>query len=377
MENSNPDNSNISNHSNKCLLIIDSRESHVTKHVDVLSQCNHQVKQINIGDYAVIDPQGRILVAIERKSFDDFGASLKDGRHDNKHNLTAIRLQTGCRIIYIIEGPAFPNPTDCFARISYSNIESSIFHLQVRDNISIIRTKDTLDTAETLVRFMRSMDTLYKSCDGEIICEYEKSIPTELQKCDALSELTARREKTDDEIVREIWACIGGITVETAIDFMRHWSIADIVSGKIELETIIATRMSNGRTINKKAVNGLCDITKLVEIKMLQAVPGISRKTAIHLLTDKSLSRLLSYNKEMSIEIIAPSLGNKPARRLGDKMAEKIMRYFSYKYVPKNDAPKNNNVPPINTLPNIAPNPRANPIGVDDVGILNTILDNI
>jgi Holliday junction resolvasome RuvABC DNA-binding subunit len=64
-----------------------------------------------------------------------------------------------------------------------------------------------------------------------------------------------------------------------------------------------------------------------VEVKLLSTVPGISTASATYVLSTMSLSRLLSYGKEMSIEIIG-----KNSRRIGDKLAEKIITYFTYKH---------------------------------------------
>ena len=145
-------------------LIADTRERNVLRHNNVFAGHSLEVKQISVGDY-VIKAEGtepRFLAVIERKSLEDFAASLKDGRHDNKNKLIDLREKTGCRIIYIIEGPPSPLPTDCFGNIPYRHIESSIFHLIIRDGICVINSVDTLDTARKLVRFCDSMETLLK-----------------------------------------------------------------------------------------------------------------------------------------------------------------------------------------------------------------------
>ena len=66
-----------------CKLIIDTRERNVTRHAKELEEINFEIKQITTADYVVLSPLGNIVALLERKSLDDFAASLKDGRHDN------------------------------------------------------------------------------------------------------------------------------------------------------------------------------------------------------------------------------------------------------------------------------------------------------
>lgn len=329
-------------HTSKCTLVCDTREKLVTRHTDELAGVPIEIKQITTGDYSVITPTGNILAIIERKSLDDYGASLKDGRHDNKEKLIMMREQTGCRIIYIIEGEAFPAPEKTFSRIAYKNIESSIFHLMIKHNISVIRTKDTLSTAQTLARFMRSMDTLYASM-GDLSLErvetQAEATPETAEMpvvvtADATELLTQKHTRGEPEVVREMWSCFRGITVETASEYMRKWSVADIIRGRASRNDIETFRTANGRAISSLALRGLTEIPKTVEIRLLSAIPGVSQSVATVLLEKIRLSQLLSYGKEMSIEIINRDLGkNGKSRRLGDVLAERIVRHFNYKLV--------------------------------------------
>lgn len=323
--------------SSACTLVCDTRERHVTRHNE-LTEVKLARAQMTTGDYSINSPTGQILVIIERKSLDDYGASIKDGRHDNKNKLVDLRAVTGCRIMYIIEGPAFPNQHDTFSRIAYANIESSIFHLMIKDNITVLRTQDTLDTARTLVRFVRSMDSLYKRVGDTMLNDaiplhndtVNNTNANDTTPPDALDLLTARKTASDDEIARRMWSCFPGITVETSSEYMRKWSIADIVRKRVTHVEISALKTSNGRTINSKTANGLISVDKRMEIKLLSVVPGISLAIATTLLEKITLSALLSYGSEMHIEVISRSNGV-AKRRLGEKLAAAITRHFNYK----------------------------------------------
>lgn len=325
-----------------CKLVVDCREKLIIRHEKELEYVNLEIKQITIGDYAVVSPMGSILAIIERKSFADFAASLKDGRANNKSKLIALREQCGCRILYIIEGPAFPGPNDCYGNIPYRYIESSIFHLMIRDQISIIYTKDTLGTAKMLHRFMLSMDTLcdkMEEPDGKL-CESENipiaDIISNISAVDtvdaAVQILTAKHEKSTHDIVREMWSVFPGIATETASDFIKKWTLADIVMDKVSKEDISTHKIGN-KTVNKKVINSLTDINLIIQKKLLCAIPGISVATASSIISSTPLSRLLTYTIDcIAIIGIGKPQKNGTRRKLGVKLAEKIIKYFNYKY---------------------------------------------
>ena len=133
------------------------------------------------GDYAVIasnvgpgsKTSERILASIERKSLSDFAASLKDGRHANFAKMIQLRAEIGCRLLLIVEGPAFPADNTRFSRIPYKNIQSAIFHLMMRDNISVILTRDPAHTAKTLVSFVKSMESLLRKAPSHTWIPYD------------------------------------------------------------------------------------------------------------------------------------------------------------------------------------------------------------
>lgn len=309
-----------------CSLICDTRENMVTRHTE-LNEIEWSRVQITIGDYIVVNGD-KILAVIERKTLDDYGASLKDGRANNKQKMIKLREKTNCRIIYIIEGDAFPGPNDYFGNVPYYYLESSIFHLMMEYNIMTLRTKNSLHTALTLVRFVQSINTIEGGLDGEERMINPNAVLLAEAPVQPLIEIiTKREEKPVGDVVRELWARFPGITVESAIEYMRHWSVQDIIRGNIDSQTIRKLRFTSGRLINKKAADSLCGFSKLVEVKLLSTVPGISTASATYVLSTMSLSRLLSYGKEMSIEIIG-----KNSRRIGDKLAEKIITYFTYKH---------------------------------------------
>jgi hypothetical protein len=341
-------------------LIADTRERNVLRHTTELPPL--RVLQMTVGDYAIMQG-GAVVAIIERKSLEDYAASLKDGRCSNINKLIKLRETTNCRIIYIIEGREFPAPESCWGNIPYKHIESSIFHLVMRDNVCILRSKDSLDTAKLLYRLMASMRTLEaraqvctQGCARPLVENYLYVPPTlrndikigafsssppdpmmtgpsydpavsgcsmaQAQPPDQKHLLTAKVEIHDSDIVRKMWACFPGIGAETASTFMAKYTIADAVLGLVNTDDM---KTACGRRLSTKIANSLSNIQPYVEVKIITCTPGISRKTAVTLST-VPLKTLLSYGVA---GIAMKNIGKKP---LGKAKAERLVKYLTKKF---------------------------------------------
>lgn len=312
-------------------LIIDARERHVLRHPEI-SAIPHVVKQITVGDYALVHGT-RIVAIFERKTYEDYAASFKDGRHTNKAKLIELRQQTGCRIIYIIEGKAFPRPDEYFSNIKYLNIESSIFHLMMRDGIQIWKTASTLDTAQSFVRFFRSMEKLYAGtglesmydgsyAGGAFDCADSAQTADPAAAEDPTAMLTAPVIKSDLDICRMMWAQIKGITVETADEFISRVSIASV------LEKTPPVLLS-AKGVTKRALKGIGSIDWMTCLRVLCCIPGVSAVTAKTLLQAQPVRtghmRALAQS-DMS-QIAQIQLGRST---IGIARAERIIRLLHY-----------------------------------------------
>jgi ERCC4-type nuclease len=318
----------------RCTLVIDARERNVTRHAVEFANITYRVKQITIGDYAIIDPAGSIMAVIERKSLEDAAASLKDGRWANRDKMLTLRQQTGCRIIYIIEGLKprdYDYPNTLCGRTPYKHIESSIFHMMMRDNISTLWTMDTIDTARTLARFVHSMDTLLEDMDSNPEANISNIIEggEEGQNTQSADDLLTQVIKSDTkDIVREMWSCFKGIAITTADEFMKSYTVSDIVCKKVARGDIEKIKTAGGRKISKKVIDSLSNVEKSVEIRLLSKVPGISTITATEIVNQTPLSRLLSY----SVGAISIIKVGKSKRNLGELRAGQIKAMFDFKY---------------------------------------------
>jgi ERCC4-type nuclease len=304
-------------------LIIDDRERAISIHKAEWNDIKYEITRITTADYIVVNETNEtVLAVIERKSLEDFAASIKDGRSENIAKLCEFREKTSCRILYLIEGDMSPKQEKEYCHIPYKTIESAIFHLIIRDNICVLRTIDTLDTAKTLMRFVRSMATL----NGEM---NQHTGGFDDVKCDEtlLKEMMSQKHvKSDLDIVRELWSAFNGISIAGADEYIKAWSLADIIGGKVSRESILQHRLSSGRQINKKVASMLMALDKSVETRILSNIPMISRVSANYILLRLSLRELISLSEA---ELAQIAISDK--KKLGMKLAKNIIIYMNYK----------------------------------------------
>lgn len=318
-----------------CSLIIDARERNVLRHTVELAETPHEVKQITTADYVLVGPGGAIMAVFERKSYEDFAASFKDGRSENVSKLRTMRDTTGCRIFYIIEGPAFPDPKDFYGNIAYANIESSIFHLQMRDGVQVIKTRDTLHTAQTLARFVKSMDSLVRKdgipTEGGYNAQekpIEELATAQVEQQQLIEQLTAKHKRSTHEQVRDLWACFPGITTETADEYNRVWSIADVCRG-IPRADLANAKLASGKKLPKRACESLSAVPKATEIKILSRIEGVSAAAAKTIMETCTITQLLTYGQA---GIAIKSAGK--TKKVGPVVAQRIIDLLTYKYMP-------------------------------------------
>ncbi len=181
-----------------------------------------------------------------------------------------------------------------------------------------------------LARLVLSMDTLVAKMEEptvETLTPLNEIVGRGVPRDEMIATLTRRQEKSDHEIVRELWSCFPGITVETADEYSKKWSIGDIVCGKASRADITGHKLASGRAIGKKAVASLTSVAKIVEVRLLSAVPGISHGAATEITNGASLRSVLGY----SIQTLGMIKVGKAKRALGDERAKRILHLFWYK----------------------------------------------
>lgn len=124
-------------------IIIDNRENGLIK---LLEKNNNKFekKNLEIGDIQYVE-NDKLIYIIERKTVNDLGASIKDGRY--KEQKMRLLANNNDNIYYIIEG----NIDDCNT-LNRKALLGSIINMIFRDNIKIINSNDINDTYNIIVQ---------------------------------------------------------------------------------------------------------------------------------------------------------------------------------------------------------------------------------
>lgn len=206
-------------------LVADHREHHVIPFLKTDFHHMHQnpiqknqalleIKQLFTGDYLICKSPSTILACIERKTYKDFAASLKDGRYKNRQKMLSLREQTNCQLYFFVEGPAFPNPQKKINHVAYASIITAMTHLMVRDHIFVIQTKNEAHSSQKLVQ-------LFYAFSKEMVCV----VPTSLTP-------------TDEELCIKLWSSLSGISGVIGKILANTCSVAHLVHGKLSSQNI-------------------------------------------------------------------------------------------------------------------------------------------
>lgn len=130
-------------------IIIDNRENSLIK----LLEENKEVfikKNLEIGDIQFIE-NDKLIYIVERKTINDLGASIKDGRY--KEQKMRLLSNHSNNIYYIIEG----NIDDCNT-LNRKALLGSIINMSFRDNIKVISSNNIKDTYDIILQIRRKYD---------------------------------------------------------------------------------------------------------------------------------------------------------------------------------------------------------------------------
>ena len=301
-------------------IIVDDREHKVKPFIEAVSpdfNIPYRVERLNVGDYAIMY-NGHILAIIERKTWKDMAASIKDGRSRNVEKLKAAEQESKCTLFYLIEGSAFPNPTQKVQRVPYKNLIAHMDHLQIRDNIHIIQTKNKDATARRLFTLASNIGTLK--------IEYFKDMKA------GGGEKTLKKKKVpkDEEIELNVWSSLPNITYKTAKLFMDEgYTIKQLITGELGRETIAMLEYPSGGKIGQRAQRILKitneEKSKNSYEKLLAAIPLVSRDTAKVILKEYSIMEL--FELEDPVEKLK-NIQKSEKRKLGNTAANNINKFL-------------------------------------------------
>lgn len=317
---------------NQIKIIVDDREQAVIPYFNEYKthpNITYCVQRINIGDYSIVYKE-YILMIIERKSWKDLAASIKDGRKDNVEKLLKLRRDVGCQIFYLIEGNPMPKATVKFCRVPYKNLRSHLDHLIMRDNIHIIQSKNQENTVERIFELVKNYLTIKPS----LLKKYDdlEIKDGKIKEGGAIEKLKEKTEVSAESIIYKIWCCLPNIAEKTASLFInKGYHIADLILGNITKDQIYALKYNNGNvigTLSTKIWNGsrIKDINTKYFVKMLTQINGITKKTADIILNNISFECLLKG--EITVETLI-NINKTSNKKLGQKVSNQILKYLS------------------------------------------------
>ena len=159
-------------------IIIDKREHSLyekchellSKQMITTSNLTIIQKELAIGDMLIQTDDSNDILLIERKTFSDLLASIKDGRYEEQsHRLLNTSELPPHSIIYLIEGmfSQLSNPKD--KKIIYSAMTT----LQYFKGFSVYRVSGTLEAAEWL---LYTADKLYRELERGKVPYYKTPV---------------------------------------------------------------------------------------------------------------------------------------------------------------------------------------------------------
>ena len=120
-------------------------------------------RRLDVGDVEIHAPDSDRSIVIERKTWEDLGKSLRDGRYaDQKARLLSDGDESSATVVYVVEGHIrgwFGTTGPSQAPIPNAQLEAAIVKTTLRDQIPILRTKDTNHTCALLLYLFEQMQT--------------------------------------------------------------------------------------------------------------------------------------------------------------------------------------------------------------------------
>jgi ERCC4-type nuclease len=345
-------------------IIADDRENSVSEYFKLLSEKYHigyQIKRITIGDFAIVR-DGKIIVIVERKTWTDLAASIRDGRKENIQKLLWLREQTGCIIMYIIEGNPFYNEDKTVSRMSIKGMRSHLDHLMFRDNVHVSYSSGVDFTANRLFEFARNITTIRSQVSNDTPAQIDEvktpaPIPISINiDCDEddnppkpivsngmgennessdkvlLSTKDQNFRKPIEALMLDVIPGVSSLLATVLAD--NNITIRKLYSRECSLEFIANCKYPTGVMVGLIKAHNICNIYKMFHgdslaaanfrVRLLSSIPGISAVLASIILNT------FSFTDIMDGKISKEQLKNLKVgkRKLGPSVTDKIFKFL-------------------------------------------------
>jgi len=323
-------------------IFIDDRERAVINYVKAVHRdtIKFTIKRMQVGDYA-ISYNNNLLLIIERKTWPDLAASIRDGRKNNIQKIINIRAQTNCKIAYLIEGDPCPRSTKYFGRMPIKNLRAHLDHLAFRDGVHMIYTISQRGTAERIFELAKNLFTIRNTLTIEHLEQPEQleqpleqpEHPT-IEKNNNVHLLTLKQQSTIS-IQEQLLMCLPSIgsTIATVMA-ENNISLLDLYHG---INPVIIARLKypTGNSIGLIKANKIVNNKKYLiktnkndikfQIRILSSIPLISKKTAAIILNNVLFKDIL--DNQITIEQLS-QIDRSAKSKLGVKASSNILHYL-------------------------------------------------
>jgi len=316
-------------------IICDDREKHVFPFMEDLSHkfnINYKITRLEVGDYAICY-KDVILLIIERKTWCDLAASMRDGRKGNIAKLISLREEVNCHIAYLIEGDPFPRPDKTFSRNPAKYLRAHLDHIAFRDNVHMLYSKNQEATAYRLFELSKNYSTnktIIKAVDEKLSIDNEH-----VSQVDGSNEksllLLKKKRSTSTSIQEKILRClphVGSIISTLLVD--NSISIYDFYADTISADIIACLKYPTGSMIgldkglsiykNRFIFTSESQKAKKIQLKILSCIPMVSTTRAEKILEYYSFADL--FTTATIDELSEIKLGK---NKLGVKLATDII----------------------------------------------------
>lgn len=167
----------------KFTLEIDYREKSLKDYFENKNYCN--IVNLDLGDI-ILKYNNNIILLIERKTAEDLGASIRDGRHkEQKYRIKNSNLDSK-NILFVIEGELKDMK---HGKIDKKTLQGSIINTMFRDGYKVYRTENVEETIyfiERLIDKVKKDKKCIANLVEEITCQNVDYIDTKIlakKKC--------------------------------------------------------------------------------------------------------------------------------------------------------------------------------------------------
>ena len=290
------------------------------------------IKQVlPIGDILIRTDEDKDVMLVERKSFADLMASIKDGRYEEQsYRLTYSSGFPSHNIVYLLEGMFSQLKSLTEKKIVYSAITS----LNYFKGFSVMRTATVRESAELLVWMTNKIDRDFVK--GKIPAYL---ISRDLSQNSQPISYSETNEDVGDALIREPIDCNTGFASQNLVLNGDFVPVHEVNLHKI-LQNIVIEENPPEKTQNEVTAPNYCTVVKKVkkdnitpenigEIILCQ-IPGISSVTAMAIM--KKFTSFPHFLDEMkkSTEVLENLVceNNGKSRKISKACVENIKRFL-------------------------------------------------